>query len=62
MNKLFSFFKTASPLLLLFISVVVEILAKIIETKFPTIAMGLQLLTFLVFIHALIKLLNSKFK
>jgi len=62
MNKLFSFFKTASPLLLLLISVVVEILAKIIETKFPTIAMGLQLLTFMVFVYASIKLLNSKFK
>jgi hypothetical protein len=62
MNKLFSFFKTASPLLLLLISVVVEILAKIIETKLPTIAMGLQLLTFMVFVYASIKLLNSKFK
>jgi len=62
MNKLFSFFKTASPLLLLLISVAVEILAKIIETKLPTIAMGLQLLTFMVFVYASIKLLNSKFK
>jgi hypothetical protein len=44
------------------ISVGVEILSKIIEIKFPTIAMGLQLLTFMVFIYALIKFFNSKFK
>ena len=62
MNKFLSFFKAASPLLLLTISVGVEILAKVIEIKFPTIAMGLQLLTFMVFIYALIKFFNSKFK
>jgi len=62
MNKFLSFFNSASPLLLLLISAVVEVLAKIIETKFPTIALGLQLLTFVVFIYALIKFFNSKFK
>jgi len=62
MNKFLSFFNSASPLLLLLISAGVEVLAKIIETKFPTIAMGLQLLTFVVFIYALIKFFNSKFK
>lgn len=62
MNKFLSFFKTTSPLILLLISVGVEILSKIIETKFPTIAMGLQLFTFMLFIYALIKFFNSKFK
>jgi hypothetical protein len=62
MNKFLSFFKAASPLFLLIISVGVEILSKVIEIKFPTIAMGLQLLTFIVFIYALIKFFNSKFK
>ena len=62
MNKFLSFFKTTSPLILLLISVGVEVLAKIIEIKFPTIAMGLQLLTFMVFIYALIKFFNSKFQ
>jgi hypothetical protein len=60
MNKFLSFFKTASPLLLFLITVVFEVLAKIIETRFSTIAMGLQLLTFMVFIYALIKFFNSK--
>ena len=59
MNKIISFFKNTSPLILLLISVGVEILSKIIEIKFPTIAMGLQLLTFMVFIYALIKFFNS---
>ncbi|MFZ4105534.1 hypothetical protein [Flavobacterium sp.] len=62
MNKFLSFFKKATPLLLLSISAGVEILAKVIESKFPTIAMGLQLLTFMVFIYTLIKFFNSKFK
>ena len=62
MNKFISFFKTTSPLILLLISAGVEILSKIIETKFPTIAMGLQLLTFMLFIYALIKFFNSKFR
>ena len=62
MNKFLSFFKTASPLILLLIGAGFEVLAKIIETKFPTIAMGLQLLTFMVFIYALIKFFNSKYQ
>lgn len=56
-----SFFKSISPLFLILFSVIFEILAKFIETKFPTIALGLQLLTFLVFIYAIIKFFNSKF-
>lgn len=61
MNKLIIFFKTASPLILLLLCVGSEIVSKIIEIKLPTIAMGLQLVTFVVFIYALIKFFNSKF-
>jgi hypothetical protein len=38
-----------------------EIISKLIEIKFPTIAMGFQLITFIVFIYALIKFFNSRF-
>ena len=61
MNKLIAFFKTASPLLLLLLCVGSEIISKLIEIKFPTLAMGFQLITFMVFIYALIKFFNSRF-
>jgi hypothetical protein len=61
MNKLIAFFKTASPLVLLLVCVGSEIVSKLIEIKFPTIALGLQLITFVVFIYALIKFFNSRF-
>jgi hypothetical protein len=46
---------------LLLLCVGAEIISKIIEIKLPTIAMGLQLVTFVVFIYAFIKFFNSKF-
>jgi hypothetical protein len=61
MNKLINFFKTASPLILLLLCIGAEIVSKIIEIKLPTIAMGLQLVTFVVFVYSLIKFFNSKF-
>jgi len=61
MNKIITFFKSASPLILILLCIGAEIVSKIIEYKLPTIAMGLQLTTFVVFIYALIKFFNSKF-
>jgi ABC-type polysaccharide/polyol phosphate export permease len=62
MNKFVTFFKSASPLLLLLISFGLGVFAKLIEAKFSDIAMSLQLITFIVFIYALIKFFNSRFK
>ncbi|RAR75642.1 hypothetical protein CLV55_101342 [Flavobacterium aciduliphilum] len=62
MNKMSLFFKSASPLILLLISGAIGILAKFIEKKFTDIAMGLQLITFALFIYALIKFFNKIFK
>lgn len=62
MNKFLFFFKTTSPLILILICVVIGIIAKLIEKKIPDLAMGLQTLTFLLFIFAFIKFLNTKFK
>jgi len=61
MNKFLSFFKNASPLILILISVGLGVLAKLIEKKFTDIAMGLQVLAFILFIYALIKFFNKKF-
>ncbi len=62
MNKFLFFFKTTSSLILILISFGIGVLAKVIENKFPDIAMGLQLITFMLFIYALIKFFNSRFK
>ena len=62
MNKYLSFFKSSSPFLLIAISVALGFLAKFIEKRFTDIAMGLQLLTFILFVYALIRFFNSIFK
>lgn len=62
MNKFLSFFKNASPLLLILVSVGLGVVAKLIEKHFTSIAMGLQTITFILFVYALIKFFNSKFK
>ncbi len=62
MNKFISFFKTASPLILMLLCIGIGIVAKLIEKKFPDIAMGLQTITFIMFVYAFIKFINSKFK
>ena len=62
MNKFVSFFRQTSPITLLLISVGLALLAKLIEMKSTDIAMGLQTITFILFVYALIKFLNSRFK
>jgi hypothetical protein len=62
MNKFLTFFKSASPIILILISIGIGIFAKIIEHKFSNIAMGFQLITFVLFVYAVIKFLNSRFK
>lgn len=62
MNKFLSFFKTASPLILILVSFGIGIVAKLIEIKFKDIAMGLQLITFILFIYALKRFGDKIFK
>lgn len=62
MNRFFAFFKNASPVILALISVVVGIIAKLIEKYSANIAMGLQLITFILFFYALVKLFDRKKK
>ena len=62
MMKFIDFFKKASPIILILISIGIGIIAKLIEKNFTSIAMGLQTITFILFVYAFIKFFNSKFK
>jgi uncharacterized membrane protein YvlD (DUF360 family) len=62
MNKVVLFFKTVSPKILLISSIIIGILAKLIESKLPDIAMGLQLLTFGLLLFAINKFFNTRKK
>lgn len=62
MKKFISFFKNASPLILIIISIGIGFFAKLIEKNFTSIAMGLQTITFILFVYAFIKFFDSKFK
>jgi hypothetical protein len=62
MNKFLTFFKSASSIVLILISIGIGVFAKLIENKFSNIAMGLQLITFVLFVYAIIKFFNSRFK
>jgi hypothetical protein len=62
MNKFLSFFKTASPLILILVSIGIGIVAKLIEIKFKNTAMGLQLITFILFLYALKRFGDKIFK
>ena len=62
MNRFLLFFKSASPILLILISIAIEIVAKFIEKWFLSLSMGLGLLSYIVFFCALIKFFNSRFK
>ena len=62
MNKFLFFFKSASPIILILISIGIGVFAKLIEKNFGSIAMGLQLITFMLFVYGVIKFFNSIFK
>ena len=62
MTKFLSFFKSTSPLLLLLLGVGIEFLSKLIEKRFTSLALGLQLLAFIVIVYSLIRLLNRSTK
>lgn len=60
MNKIISFFNTSSPLILLLIGIGIEGLSKLIEKKVPNLALGLQMISFIIIVYALIRLINRK--
>jgi hypothetical protein len=60
MDKVVGFFKNTSPLKFVLISIGLGILAKFIERKLPNLALGLQLISFILFFYAIIKFFNKK--
>lgn len=62
MKKFVSFFKNTSPLLLLLLGVGIEFLSKLIEKRFTSFALGLQLIAFIIIVYSLIRLLSKSGK
>lgn len=60
MNKMVQFFKETSALKLIIISVGIAVLSYFIQKPLPNIFMGLRLIAFLLFVYAIIRLLNKK--
>lgn len=60
MNKIFSFFKEGSPFKLLLISVIISLVSYFIQKPLPNIFMGLRLIAFILFVFAIMRLLNKK--
>ena len=55
------FFKTITPLQLVFSGILLEVIAIFLQKYFPTIALTFQLISFVIFIYAAIKFFNKKF-
>ena len=60
LNKILTFIKSASPLILIGISIGIGVFAKLIETKFTNTALCFQLITFVLFIYAVKKIFDKK--
>ena len=54
------FFKQTSALALILISIGIAVLSYFIQKPLPNIFMGLRLIAFLLFVYAIIRLLNKK--
>ncbi|TBX69146.1 hypothetical protein EZL74_07140 [Flavobacterium silvisoli] len=60
MIKLLSFFRTSSPFILLLLGIGIEGLSKLIEKKLTNVALGLQLMAFIIIVYGLFRLINKK--
>jgi hypothetical protein len=60
MNKMVQFFREASAIKLILISLGIAVLSYFIEKPLPNVFMGLRLIAFLLFIYGTIRLLNKK--
>ncbi|MGL2966704.1 hypothetical protein [Flavobacterium sp. XGLA_31] len=60
MNKMVHFFKEASAVKLIVISIAIAVLSYFIQKPLPNIFMGLRLIAFLLFVYGTIRLLNKK--
>lgn len=62
MEKVIHFFKTATPVTYIIISCVIGLLSKLVELKFQSTSLGMQLIAFVFLIYGLVKLANTKIK
>ena len=60
MNKVISFFKESSALKLIIIALLLAGLSYFIEKQLPSIFLGLRLISFLLFVYAVIRYFNKK--
>ena len=60
MNKVITFFREASALKLIGISILISGLTYFIEKPLPSVFLGLRLIAFLLFIYAVISYFNKK--
>ena len=60
MNKVIAFFKEASALKLIAISVAISLLTFFIQKPLPSVFLGLRLIAFLLFVYAVIRFFNKK--
>jgi len=60
MNKVLSFFTATSALKLIIISLLIAGLSYFIEKSLPSIFLGLRLISFLLFVYAVIRFFNKK--
>lgn len=60
MNKVNSFFKEASAVKLVLISIAIAVLSYFIQKPLPNMFMGLRLIAFVLFVYGTIRLLNKK--
>jgi hypothetical protein len=60
MNKVITLFKQTSPIKFIIISVVLGIIATFLEDSFKNIFLFLRMLSFVLFVYAIIKFFNSK--
>lgn len=58
--RVLSFFKEASPIKLISISIGIAVLSYFAEKSLPNVFMGLRIIAFLLFVYGTIRLLNGK--
>ncbi len=60
MNKVISFFREASPLKLIGVSIGIALVSYFIEKPLPSIFLGLRILSFVLFVYAVTRLFKKK--
>lgn len=60
-NKIINSIKNVTPMQLLFVGILLEVIAIFLQKYLPTVSLTFQLVSFGIFIYAAIKFFNKKF-